>query len=64
MHNLRWELLAVYEMTNGKTIDEPGSGFDPHDPFANRDPRCLKRLLLPAAVSMVLSGILRQTHSK
>ena len=50
-HNAQpsWELLAVYEMTNGKTIDEPGSGFDPHAPFANRDPRCLETFAAPGS---------------
>ncbi len=50
-HNAQpsWELLAVYEMTNGKTIDEPESGFDPHDPFANRDPRCLETFAAPGS---------------
>ena len=48
-HNAQpsWELLAVYEMDNGKTIDEEGSGFDPHDPFANRDPRCTETFAAP-----------------
>ncbi len=32
-------LVDTYEMTNGKRIDEPGSGYDPKNPFANRDPR-------------------------
>lgn len=42
-----WELLASYEMTNGKTIGEDGSGFDPHDPFKNRDPRCCETFAAP-----------------
>ncbi|MDE5890899.1 MAG: RagB/SusD family nutrient uptake outer membrane protein [Bacteroidales bacterium] len=48
-HNAQpsWELLAVYEMTNGKTIDDPGSGFDPHNPFLNRDPRCCETFAAP-----------------
>ncbi len=48
-HNAQpsWELLAVYEMDNGKTIDEEGSGFDPHDPFKNRDPRCCETFVAP-----------------
>lgn len=48
-HNAQpsWELLAVYEMRNGKTIDEPDSGFDPHNPFANRDPRCCETFAAP-----------------
>jgi hypothetical protein len=32
-------LVDTFEMTNGKRIDEPGSGYDPKNPFANRDPR-------------------------
>lgn len=43
----RLELLAAYEMTNGKTIDEEGSGFDPHDPFKNRDPRFCETFAAP-----------------
>ncbi|MHC0443212.1 RagB/SusD family nutrient uptake outer membrane protein [Flavobacterium sp. 3-210] len=32
-------LVDTYEMANGKRIDEVGSGYDPKNPFANRDPR-------------------------
>ena len=32
-------LVDTYEMANGKRIDEVGSGYDPANPFANRDPR-------------------------
>jgi starch-binding outer membrane protein, SusD/RagB family len=32
-------LVDTYEMANGKRIDEPGSGYDPKNPFADRDPR-------------------------
>jgi hypothetical protein len=32
-------LVDTFEMANGKRIDEPGSGYDPKNPFANRDPR-------------------------
>lgn len=32
-------LVDTYEMSNGKRIDEVGSGYDPKNPFANRDPR-------------------------
>lgn len=33
--------LAVdaYKMTNGKNITDPTSGFDPKNPYSNRDPR-------------------------
>ena len=32
-------LVDAYEMTNGKAIDEAGSGYDPQDSFKNRDAR-------------------------
>lgn len=28
-----------YQMNNGKEITDPTSGFNPHDPYTNRDPR-------------------------
>lgn len=33
------ELVNSYLMLNGKKINEPGSGFDENNPYANRDPR-------------------------
>ena len=32
-------LIDNYLMINGSTIDEEGSGYDPNDPYINRDPR-------------------------
>lgn len=32
-------LVDMFEMADGKLIDEAGSGYDPVHPFANRDPR-------------------------
>ncbi len=32
-------LVDAYEMENGSAIDEAGSGFDPRNPYENRDPR-------------------------
>lgn len=32
-------LVDAYEMTNGKAINETGSGYDPQDPYKNRDAR-------------------------
>ncbi len=52
-----WELLASYEMKNGKTIDEPDSGFDPHDPFKDRDPRCCETFAAPGTRIYGDSGI-------
>ncbi|HTM98859.1 MAG TPA: RagB/SusD family nutrient uptake outer membrane protein, partial [Pedobacter sp.] len=31
--------VALYETSTGKAIDEPGSNYNPANPFANRDPR-------------------------
>ena len=33
------ELVDSYIMTNGKRINEAGSGYDENNPYANRDPR-------------------------
>ena len=33
------KLVDAYEMTNGKPITDPTSGFDPQNPYAQRDPR-------------------------
>jgi starch-binding outer membrane protein, SusD/RagB family len=41
-----WDLLAAYECTDGKTIDESPL-FDPHDPYSNRDPRCAETFVVP-----------------
>lgn len=32
-------LVELFETTNGLPIDDPESGFDPMDPWSNRDPR-------------------------
>ncbi|UEG54809.1 RagB/SusD family nutrient uptake outer membrane protein [Mucilaginibacter daejeonensis] len=31
--------VDLYEMTNGRAITDPSSGYDPQKPYANRDPR-------------------------
>lgn len=33
------KLVDAYQMNNGKDIADPTSGFDPYDPYKNRDPR-------------------------
>lgn len=32
-------LVDAYHMSNGLPISDPSSGFDPYDPYSNRDPR-------------------------
>lgn len=36
-----------YEMANGKTIDEEGSGYDPTHPYHGRDPRMGMTIIYP-----------------
>jgi hypothetical protein len=43
-------LVDAYEMTNGKTIDDPTSGYDPNDPYENRDPRLSATIIVPGSL--------------
>ena len=38
-YNIRPEFLKSYEMSNGMSIDEENSGYDPDNPYIGRDPR-------------------------
>ena len=40
-------LVDMYEMDNGLTIDEVGDYYDPEHPFANRDPRLAMTIVFP-----------------
>jgi len=40
-------LIDTYETTDGKTIDDPTSIYDPAQPFINRDPRLHHSILYP-----------------
>lgn len=42
-------LVDAYEMNNGKLIEDPNSGYDPQDPYANRDPRFYATILYNGA---------------
>ena len=44
-----YNLVDDYEMNNGLTIDEPGSGYDPVRPFKGRDPRMAMTIIYPGA---------------
>lgn len=44
-----YNLVDTYEMANGKTIDEAGSGYDPTHPFKDRDPRLAMSIIYPGA---------------
>ncbi|WP_295728807.1 RagB/SusD family nutrient uptake outer membrane protein [uncultured Muribaculum sp.] len=47
--NPSWDLLAAYECTDGKPIDESPL-FDPKNPYLNRDPRCCETFAAPGSV--------------
>lgn len=51
-------LVNTYEMSNGLTIDEVGSGYDPVHPFANRDPRLGLSICYPGADYIKADGSL------
>lgn len=38
-YNPTQELVDAYKMANGKAITDPTSGYDPQDPYANREKR-------------------------
>lgn len=40
------EYVDMFGMDNGLPIDDPGSGWDPADPWANRDPRLYETVLV------------------
>lgn len=49
-------LVDTYEMNNGLTKDEPGSGYDPTHPYANRDPRMAMTVLFPGQDWVGING--------
>lgn len=40
------ELVDMYPMVNGKSIDDPASGYDPNDPYVDRDPRLYETVIV------------------
>ena len=53
-----WEAMAIFECTDGLTIDESPL-YDPHDPFANRDPRLTQTIV---AFGTEWLGFIYQPH--
>ena len=49
-------LVDAYEMSNGLTKEEAGSGYDAAHPFANRDPRMAMTVLYPGMDWVGISG--------
>lgn len=46
------EFVDAFEMSNGKSIEDPSSGYDPAHPFENRDPRFYATLILNGSTFM------------
>lgn len=44
------ELVDAFEMKNGKNITDPASGYNPADPYLNRDPRFDATLIVNGSV--------------
>jgi len=42
------EMVDAYFMANGKAINEPGSGYDPQNPYANREKRFYQSIVYDA----------------
>ena len=40
-------LVDAYEMSNGKRIDDPSSGYDENEPYKTRDPRLSASIVYP-----------------
>lgn len=52
-------LVDAYEMKNGKPIGDPGSGYDPQNPYVDRDSRLSKSILHQG--SRYKSGLIIET---
>ncbi len=44
------ELVDAYEMNNGLPISDPASGYDPQNPYSNRDPRFNLSIIFDGAI--------------
>ena len=40
------DYVKMFQMTNGKSITDPSSGYDPTNPYINRDPRLYESVLV------------------
>ncbi|WP_234572926.1 RagB/SusD family nutrient uptake outer membrane protein [Rhodohalobacter sp. 614A] len=54
-------IIDLYEMDNGMSIDEPGSGFDPMNPYENRDPRLKASVFISGETVLPNGNIFKST---
>jgi len=50
------EMVDAFPMANGKLITDPTSGYDPNNPYANRDPRMNYSIIHDQTVLLVRTG--------
>lgn len=55
-NNPREELINTYQTADGKSITDPTSGYNPENPYQNRDPRLAMTVMLPGEVWMNPDG--------
>jgi starch-binding outer membrane protein, SusD/RagB family len=51
------KIIEMYDMANGRPVDDPDSGFDPFDPYENRDPRLEASVFLNERTPLPDGGI-------
>jgi hypothetical protein len=55
------KMIDMYEMTNGKSIHDSDSGFDPFNPYENRDPRLVHSVFLTERTPLPDGGVYGST---
>lgn len=55
------KMVDMYEMKNGKTINEPESGYNPLNPYEDRDPRLKQSVFLTEKTELPDGGIYGST---
>ena len=56
-------MVDAFPMSNGKLITDPTSGYDPNNPYANRDPRLGYSIIHDQTVLLVRNGSGQATGS-
>jgi starch-binding outer membrane protein, SusD/RagB family len=57
-------MIDLYDMDNGKAISDPESGFDPTNPYENRDPRLYHSVFLTERTPLPGGGVFGSTPNR
>lgn len=57
-------LVDAFEMNNGLPITNPASGYDPQNPYVNRDPRLSKSIIHQGSILPALPGVTDNVDNK